>query len=72
MATIEVILRDDEGNVIGTGTSQTYSLDLGQQTLHDIEGSVEQFKQQALPEIEQILLNHAQTKFTQEIKKKPQ
>jgi hypothetical protein len=34
-----------------------------------IEGGVEGFKQQALPEIERILLNHAQTNFTQEIKK---
>jgi hypothetical protein len=69
MATIEVTVRDDEGKVIGIGRSQTYALDLGQQTLHDIEGGVEGFKQQALPEIERILLNHAQTNFTQEIKK---
>ena len=71
MATIEVTLRDDEGNVIGSSISRTYTLELGQQTLHEIEGSVEQFKQQALPEIEQVLLEHAQTCFTQEVKKSP-
>jgi hypothetical protein len=37
--------------------------------LHDIEGAVENWKQQALPEIEASLLNQAQNQFTQEIKK---
>ena len=69
MATIEVILRDDDGNLIGSSAQQTYQMNLGQQTLHEIEGEIEQFKQQAaLPEIEQILFNHAQTTFTQDKK----
>jgi hypothetical protein len=70
MASIEVIIRDDEGKVIGKGRSQTYSIELGQQTLQDIEGGVEGFKQQALPEIEQILLNYAQSSFTEGQKKR--
>ena len=70
MATIEVILRDDEGNLISSTKSHIYEVKLGQQTLHEIEGGVETFKQKALPEIEEALLNHAQTTFTQE--KKPQ
>lgn len=41
----------------------------GTQSLHEIEGAVELWKQQALPEIEAELLNQAQTEFTQEIKK---
>lgn len=66
MATIEVTLRDEQGNVIG---SRTYPMELGQQTLHEIEGEDSRFKQQALPEIEQTLLEQAQTAFTQEKKK---
>ena len=69
MATIEVILRDDDGNLISSSKSQTYQVELGRQTLHEIEGGVERFKQKALPEIEQTLLNHAQTTFTQEKKR---
>lgn len=65
MATIEVILRDDEGNLIRSSTSQTYQVELGQHTLHEIEGGVETFKQEALPDIEQALLKHAQITFTQ-------
>jgi len=68
MATIEVILRDDEGNVLGPCTECRYPLELGRHTLHEIEGEVERFKQQALPEIEQALLRQGQTIFTQEKK----
>jgi hypothetical protein len=72
MATIEVILRDEQGNVMGSRASCTYQMNLGQQTLHEIEGEVERFKQQALPEIEKTLLEQAQTKFTEEKKKRLQ
>lgn len=41
----------------------------GTQSLHEIEGAFEIWKQQALPEIEADLLSQAQTHFTQEIKK---
>ena len=68
MATIEVILRDDDGNVIGSSTHQSDAMPLGHPTLDEIEGAVERFKQQALPEIEQTWLNHAQTQFTEEKK----
>jgi len=37
--------------------------------LHEIEGAVENWKQQALPEIEASLLTEAQNQLTQEIKK---
>ena len=46
-------------------------MELGTQSLHDIEGAVETWKQQALLEIEADLLNQAQSQFTQEIKKQP-
>lgn len=44
-------------------------MELGTQSLHDIEGAVEMWKQQALPEIEADLLSQAQSQCTQEIKK---
>ena len=68
MPSIEITIRDDDGNVIGSRESQSYRLPLGQQTLHEIEGAVESFKQRALPEIEQTLLEAAQQQFTQEKK----
>ena len=68
MTTIEVILRDDEGELISSSKSHTYEVELGEQTLHEIEGGVERFKQKVSPEIEQTLLKHAQTTFTQEKK----
>jgi hypothetical protein len=37
--------------------------------LDEIEGAVENWKQQALPEIEANLLSQAQSQFRQEIKK---
>jgi len=37
--------------------------------LHEIEGALENWKQQALPEIEASLLTEAQNHFTQETKK---
>jgi hypothetical protein len=57
---------------MGSRASCTYQMNLGQQTLHEIEGEVERFKQQALPEIEKTLLEQAQTKFTEEKKKRLQ
>jgi hypothetical protein len=44
-------------------------MDLGSQSLHDIEGAVETWRQQVLPEMEAGLLTQAQSQFTQEIKK---
>jgi len=36
--------------------NKTYELNLGQQTLHEIEGAVEAWKHQVLPDIECELL----------------
>ena len=68
MPTIEMTIRDDDGNIIGSTANQPYTMRLGEQTLHEIEGEVERFKQQALPEIEKTLLEAAQTRFTEEKK----
>ena len=66
-ARVEVVIRDEEGNIVSQLAPSW--MDLGSQSLHDIEGAVENWKQQALPEIEASLLTGAQSQFTQEIKK---
>ncbi len=66
-ARVEVVIRDEAGNILSQLTPAW--MDLRTQSLHDIEGAVEIWKQQALPEIEADLLNQAQSRFTQEIKK---
>lgn len=62
MVRIKVVIEDDQGNVIRESTASR--LELGQQSLHDIEGAVEGWRQQILPEIEAELLQTAQTEFT--------
>lgn len=44
-------------------------MELGSQSLHDLEGAVENWKQKVLPDIEADLLNQAQNQFTQQVKK---
>jgi hypothetical protein len=44
-------------------------MEIGTQSLHDIEGGVEQMKQKVLPEIEAALLAQAQNEFTEKVKK---
>ena len=60
-AKIEVIIRDEQGKVIGQLEPQP--MDLGRQSLHDIEGAVEQWRRKALPDIEAELLSAAQREF---------
>ena len=64
---METIIRDEAGNILSQ--LARHEIDLGNQSLHDIEGAVENWRQQALPEIEANLLTQAQSQFTQEIKK---
>ena len=66
-ARVEVVIRDEEGNILSQLAPAW--IDLGAQSLHDIEGAVETWRQQALPEIEADLLTGTQSQFTQEIKK---
>ena len=66
-ARVEIVIRDEVGNILSQVAP--HEIDLGSQSLHDIEGAVENWKQQALPEIEASLLTEAQNQFTQEIKK---
>jgi hypothetical protein len=66
-ATVEIVIRDEAGNILSQ--LAPHRIDLGSQSLHEIEGAVENWRQQALPEIEADLLSQAQSQFTQEIKK---
>jgi hypothetical protein len=52
--TLEFVIRDDKGNILSQNSPLT--LEIGTQSLHDIEGVVEQMKQKVLPEIETTLL----------------
>jgi hypothetical protein len=74
MASIEIILRDDEGNII-EGEKRTYDLNLGNQgfsklRFHDIEGAVYEFRKDALPDITADLLKKAQNSYKQEKKRR--
>ncbi len=62
MASIEVIIRDDKGNIISQG--QAKEIDLAQANLDTIETAVEEWRKQVLPEIEGHLLEQAQREFT--------
>jgi len=44
-------------------------MDIGTQSLHDIEGGVEMMRQKVLPEIEVDLLTQAQNLYTEAAKK---
>ena len=65
-AKIEVIIRDEQGKVIGQLDPET--MDLGYQSLHEIEGAVEQWRRRILPDIEAELLSAAQSEFVAEKK----
>ena len=54
-ARVEIVIRDEAGNILSQLAS--HEINLGNQSLHDIEGAVENWKQQALPEIEAVLVN---------------
>lgn len=61
------MIRDEEGKILGHLDS--YSLELGKQSLYEIEGAVEEWRQKVLPHVTAELLHSAQTQFTQESKK---
>ena len=67
-AAFELVIRDQDGNIFGR--LDPYQVNLGDQTLHEIEGAVEQWRQQALPDIEEHLLSQAQNRFTKQRKKR--
>lgn len=62
MASIEVIIRDEDGNIISQKPAK--QVNLKDANLDSIEAEVEQWRSEVLPEIEAQLLQQAQTEFT--------
>ncbi len=65
MPEIHLTVIDDCGN----HTQQVYRLEAELNTLDQIEQAVEKFKQQALPDVEKVLLTQAQEQFVEQEKK---
>ena len=63
MPQIRLSLQDDQGNPIPGAQELIYQLEGDLETLDQIEQATENFKQQALPEIEHSLLQRAQQRF---------
>jgi len=66
-AKVKVVIQDEEGNILSQ--LDPYLMDLGSQSLHDIEGAVENWRQKVLPDMEADLVEKAQSQFTQQAKK---
>ncbi|HEY9662122.1 MAG TPA: hypothetical protein V6C65_27010 [Allocoleopsis sp.] len=66
MASIEITIRDEQGNIVYQGKPR--NLEMDKPGLHEIEGAVQQWRRVALPEIEAQLLEQAQSQFTEEQK----
>lgn len=69
MATIEIIIRDNAGNIINGKTKREHKLDIGNGKFHNIEGAVERFKKEVLADIEADLLISQQSRYVEDIKK---
>jgi hypothetical protein len=67
MVRIRLLIEDQEGNQLSCWPSM--DLELGNQSLSEIEIAVEKWKQKMLPEISSELLAQAQREYTQEKKK---
>ncbi len=67
MAKIEIIIKSEQGKELTR--LQSRDLELGSQSLDEIETAVEKLKQKMLPEISSELLRKAQREFNQEKKK---
>lgn len=70
MARIEIIIRDEQGNIINQATQQRYELGSDLNNLNEIERAVEQFKQAMLPALEADLLSQHQQTTIRVLKKK--
>ena len=64
---IEIIIKDEQGKELTS--LQSMDLELGSQSLDEIETAVEKLKQKMLPEISSELMSQAQREFTKEKKK---
>lgn len=66
-AKVKLEIQDESGNILSE--LAPYWMELGSQRLDEIEGAVENWRREVLPEIEADLLQSAQRQFTQEAKK---
>jgi len=69
MANIEIIIRDKDGQVLNRVTAESYELGQELTTLSEIEGAIDQLKNELLPALEADLLTHQQQKSIAELKK---
>ena len=69
MARIRIILEDDKGRELTEQEARVYELGKGLDSLHDIEGALEEFRRQVLPELTAQLLTEAQAAQLQDPKK---
>lgn len=69
MANIEIIIRDKDGQVLNRVTAASYELGQELTTLNEIEGAIDQLKNELLPALEADLLTHQQQKSLAELKK---
>lgn len=51
MASIEILLRDDEGHIINHKTQKQYTLNLSKGRIGEIEEAVEGFKRESLADM---------------------
>jgi hypothetical protein len=70
MSSIEIVIRDDKGNILNTNVKRIYELKTEGKSFYEIEGAVEEFKKKVLPDIEKHLLEKAQREFIEEKKTK--
>ncbi len=68
MVKIEIMLKDEQGKQLSQ--LQSIDLELGTQSLYEIETAVEKLRKKMLPELSKQLLRQAQREFTQEKKKR--
>ena len=62
MANIEIIIQDKDGQVLNRVTAESYEIGQELTTLSEIEGAIDQMKNELLPALEADLLTHQQQK----------
>jgi hypothetical protein len=70
MPRIRLIVEDDAGEPLSHSAEFVYVLDGHCDTLDNIDDAVEKFKNEALPQVEHLLLDEAQAQFTANPSKK--
>jgi hypothetical protein len=60
MARIRIILEDDQGRELNEAGTRVYELGKDLDSLHEIEGALERFRRQVLPELTAELLAEVQ------------